>query len=299
MTVKFNEVGFIGKYYKNTSDYYIRFFDTEEDMLDFFKCVFANDEIDKTPRRMMNQIVRWIELSDDLRELRPGKDALNIISDGCLNCYAARMAKRLKAMGNLRYVNEFQLTLQEDLLDVPLKIKQPKLIFVNSMSDLFHEDVPDDYILKVFDTMNRAKWHTFQVLTKRPERALAMDSAGKLKWSPNIWMGTTVENSKYIDRIDILRKMKADIKFISFEPLLGRIKIANLEQIDWVIVGGESGPKSREIKKDWIIEIRDNCRSNDVAFFFKQWGGTNKKKSGRVLDGNTYDEYPKQVKAGK
>lgn len=214
------------------------------------------------------------------------------ISDGCLNCYAARMAKRLKAMGNPRYINEFQLTLQEDLIKVPINIKQPKLIFVNSMSDLFHEDVPDSFIMKVFDTMNKAKWHTFQLLTKRPERALAMDQEGKLQWSANIWMGTTVENYKYIERIDLLRQMKSNIKFISFEPLLSSVGQVDLDKMDWVIVGGESGPKSREIKKEWVIEIKDNCRRNNVAFFFKQWGGTNKKKNGRILDGKTYDEYP-------
>ena len=214
------------------------------------------------------------------------------ISDGCLNCYAARMAKRLKAMGNPRYLNEFEVTVHKDLLEVPLDIKQPKMIFVNSMSDLFHKDVPDTIIVKVFETMNKAHWHTFQVLTKRPERVLAMDQAGLLKWSPNIWMGTTVENDKYIDRIDKLRETKANIKFLSCEPLLGSLKDISLEKIDWVIVGGESGPKSREIKKEWVLELKDLCEKDGVAFFFKQWGGINKKKSGRMLDGKTYDEYP-------
>ncbi len=214
------------------------------------------------------------------------------ISDGCLNCYAARMAKRLKAMGNPRYLNEFEVTVHKDLLEVPLDIKQPKMIFVNSMSDLFHKDVPDAIIVKVFETMNKAHWHTFQVLTKRPERVLAMDQAGLLKWSPNIWMGTTVENDKYIDRIDKLRETKANIKFLSCEPLLGSLKDISLEKIDWVIVGGESGPKSREIKKEWVLELKDLCEKDGVAFFFKQWGGINKKKSGRMLDGKTYDEYP-------
>lgn len=214
------------------------------------------------------------------------------ISDGCLNCYAARMAKRLKAMGNSRYLNEFEVTVHKDLLEVPLDIKQPKMIFVNSMSDLFHKDVPDAIIVKVFETMNKAHWHTFQVLTKRPERVLAMDQAGLLKWSPNIRMGTTVENDKYIDRIDKLRETKANIKFLSCEPLLGSLKDISLEKIDWVIVGGESGPKSREIKKEWVLELKDLCEKDGVAFFFKQWGGINKKKSGRMLDGKTYDEYP-------
>lgn len=214
------------------------------------------------------------------------------ISDGCQNCYAARMAKRLKAMGNPRYINEFEVTVHKDLLEVPLDIKQPKMIFVNSMSDLFHKDVPDDIIIKVFETMNKAHWHTFQVLTKRPERVLAMDQAGLLKWSSNIWMGTTVENDKYIDRIDKLRKTKANIKFLSCEPLLGSLKDISLEEIDWVIVGGESGPKSREMKKEWVLELKELCEKYGVAFFFKQWGGINKKKSGRLLDGKTYDDYP-------
>ena len=204
------------------------------------------------------------------------------ISDGCLNCYAARMAKRLKAMGNPRYINEFAVTVHKDLLEVPLDIKQPKMIFVNSMSDLFHKDIPDDIIIKVFETMNKAHWHTFQVLTKRPERVLEMDQAGLLEWSPNIWMGTTVENDKYVDRIDKLRETKANIKFLSCEPLLGSLKVISLEEINWVIVGGESGPKSREMKKEWVLELKDLCEKDGVAFFFKQWGGINKKKSGRM-----------------
>lgn len=214
------------------------------------------------------------------------------ISDGCANCYAARMAKRLKAMGNPRYTNEFAVTVHEDLLDVPLGIKQPKMIFVNSMSDLFHEDVPDDIIIKIFETMNRAYWHTFQVLTKRPKRLQEMEKLGLLNWSPNIWMGVTVENNNYIDRINELRNTKANIKFLSCEPLLGSLKNINIENIDWVIVGGESGPKSREMKKEWVMEIKELCEEKGVAFFFKQWGGTNKKKSGRLLDGKTYDYYP-------
>lgn len=214
------------------------------------------------------------------------------ISDGCVNCYAARMAKRLKAMGNPRYINEFKVTAHKDLLEVPLGIKQPKMIFVNSMSDLFHEDVTDNTIVKIFQTMNKAHWHTFQVLTKRPERLLSMDQEGLLQWSPNIWMGITIESDKYVDRIDKLRDTKANIKFLSCEPLLGSLKNINLENIDWVIVGGESGPKSREMKKEWVMEIRELCEKSGVAFFFKQWGGTNKKKSGRLLDGKTYDSYP-------
>ena len=214
------------------------------------------------------------------------------ISEGCLNCYAARMAKRLKAMGNPRYINEFQVTVHKDLLEVPLGIKQPKMIFVNSMSDLFHKDVPDEVIVKVFETMNKAHWHTFQVLTKRPERVLKMDQDGLLKWTPNIWMGTTVESGSLVERVDMLRNTQARIKFLSCEPLLGSLKNMSVDKINWVIVGGESGPKSREMKKEWVLEIKDICEKNGVAFFFKQWGGVNKKKSGRLLDGKTYDEYP-------
>lgn len=197
-------------------------------------------------------------------------------------------------MGNPRYTNEFAVTVHEDLLDVPLGIKQPKMIFVNSMSDLFHEDVPDDIIIKIFETMNRAYWHTFQVLTKRPKRLQEMEKLGLLNWSPNIWMGVTVENNNYIDRINELRNTKANIKFLSCEPLLGSLKSIDIENIDWVIVGGESGPKSREMKKEWVMEIKELCEEKGVAFFFKQWGGTNKKKSGRLLDGKTYDYYPTQ-----
>lgn len=214
------------------------------------------------------------------------------ISDGCLNCYAARMAKRLKAMGNSRYRNEFEVTMHNDLYDVPIRIKTPKMIFVNSMSDLFHEDVPDEDILKIFDTMNKASWHTFQVLTKRPERVLKMDDSGMLSWSNNIWMGTTVENDKYLHRIDCLRQTKAYVKFLSCEPLLGSLTTMDLNGIDWVIVGGESGPHSREMKEKWVLDIKDMCRTHNIPFFFKQWGGINKKKTGRVLLGKIYDEFP-------
>ncbi len=214
------------------------------------------------------------------------------ISDGCLNCYAARMAKRLKAMENPRYRNEFEVTMHNDLYDVPIRIKTPKMIFVNSMSDLFHEDVPDEDILKIFDTMNKASWHTFQVLTKRPERVLKMDDSGMLSWSNNIWMGTTVENDKYLHRIDCLRQTKAYVKFLSCEPLLGSLTTMDLNGIDWVIVGGESGPHSREMKEKWVLDIKDMCRTHNIPFFFKQWGGINKKKTGRVLQGKIYDEFP-------
>lgn len=214
------------------------------------------------------------------------------VSEGCKNCYAERMAKRLKAMGNPRYENGFEIAVHKDLFEKPLTIKQPKVIFVNSMSDLFHKDVTDEVIIALFDIMNRASWHTFQILTKRPERVLEMDNAGLLKWSPNIWMGTSVESAQYLNRVRDLSLTKATIKFLSCEPLIGSLDGICLDGIDWVIVGGESGPKAREMKREWVIDIRNECEKCEVPFFFKQWGGVNKKKTGRLLDGKTYDEYP-------
>lgn len=214
------------------------------------------------------------------------------VSEGCKNCYAERMAKRLKAMGNPRYENGFEIAVHKDLFEKPLTIKQPKVIFVNSMSDLFHKDVTDEVIIALFDIMNRASWHTFQILTKRPERVFEMDNAGLLKWSPNIWMGTSVESAQYLNRVRDLSLTKATIKFLSCEPLIGGLDGICLDGIDWVIVGGESGPKARKMKKEWVIDIRNECEKCEVPFFFKQWGGVNKKKTGRLLDGKTYDEYP-------
>ena len=200
------------------------------------------------------------------------------------------MALRLKAMRNPAYTNGFSITMHEDALALPLKWKKPQTIFVNSMSDLFHENVPDEFIFRVFDIMQRADWHCFQILTKRSERLL--DISPKLTWMPHIWMGVSVEEQNYTYRIDHLRRTGANVKFLSIEPLLGPISILNLEGIDWVIVGGESGPKSRPLKKSWVIDIRDQCQENNVPFFFKQWGGINKKKAGRELDGHTWDEIP-------
>lgn len=216
------------------------------------------------------------------------------VSEGCRNCYAEKMAKRLQAMGVKRYRNGFQLTLHPDLIDVPLQWKKPRKIFVNSMSDLFHPEVPDEFILKVFETMNRASQHVFQVLTKRPERLAAM--AHQLNWSSNIWMGTSVENMRVIERVDHLRKVPARVRFLSCEPLLGPLRI-NLDGIHWVIVGGESGPGARPIDGQWVREIRDQCIKENVAFFFKQWGGVHKHKTGRKLDGRTWDEMPYQREA--
>jgi protein gp37 len=212
------------------------------------------------------------------------------ISSGCANCYAERMALRLKTMGNPNYTNGFSITMHEDMIDLPLKWKKPQTIFVNSMSDLFHEDIPAEFILRIFDVMCRARWHCFQILTKRSKRMLELSP--QLPWMPNIWMGVTVEEQNYTFRIDHLRRTGANVKFLSLEPLLGPISNLRLNGIDWVIVGGESGPKSRPIKKSWVIDIRNQCQEKRVPFFFKQWGGINKKKAGRELEGRTWDEMP-------
>ena len=214
----------------------------------------------------------------------------NKISPGCKNCYAERMAKRLKAMGKERYANGFEVTLQPDVVELPLSWKKPRVIFVNSMSDLFHKDVPLDFIKRCFEVMNEANHHTFQVLTKRPERVVELN--GDIDWSPNIWMGTSVETKEYAYRSKVLSRTSAHIKFLSVEPLLGPIPRLPLSGIDWVIVGGESGPKSRPMETQWVTQIRDRCTRYDVPFFFKQWGGVNKKRTGRELEGRTWDDMP-------
>jgi protein gp37 len=215
------------------------------------------------------------------------------VSDGCQNCYAERMSKRLHAMGNPNYINEFTLTLHPDSLELPLKWKTPQMIFVNSMSDLFHESVPEEYIVQIFNIMEKANWHVFQILTKRSKRLLELSD--KLRWSQNIWMGVTVENEKYVNRIEDLQKTKAVIKFISFEPLLGPVTKPNLLGIDWAIVGGESGPHARPINPAWVRNIREECLLQKTRFFFKQWGGTNRKKTGRILDGKIWNEMPGEI----
>jgi len=215
------------------------------------------------------------------------------ISSGCKNCYAERMAKRLHAMGQKNYRNGFKLTCHPESLDLPLRWKKPQIIFVNSMSDLFHKDVPLDFISRIFDVMSQASHHRFQVLTKRSQRLLRLNS--KLTWPENVWMGVTVENAECAFRIDDLRQTGAAIKFISFEPLLGSLPDINLEGIDWVIVGGESGPRARLMAPDWVIDIRDQCVAADVPFFFKQWGGVNKKRAGRTLGDRTWDEMPPRI----
>lgn len=212
------------------------------------------------------------------------------ISPGCDHCYAERLSIRLQAMGQRNYINGFKLTMQENMLELPLRWRMPQVIFVNSMSDLFHRDVPIKYIQRVFDVMNQADWHRYQILTKRSNRLTRLSS--RLGWASHIWMGVSVESKNYMYRIDHLRETGAHIKFLSLEPLLGSLPNLNLEGIDWVIVGGESGPGSRVMLKSWVLDIRDQCLAANVPFFFKQWGGVNKKRAGRMLDGQTYDQMP-------
>ncbi len=212
------------------------------------------------------------------------------VSPGCKFCYAKRLAERLKVMGQSNYVNGFKLTLQPHMLKIPLNWKKPQFIFVNSMSDLFHEEVPISYIQEVFGVMRRAHWHYFQVLTKRASRLAQLSD--QISWPANVWMGVSVENRRYCSRIDDLRSTNAKLRFLSLEPLLGPLPDLDLKGIDWVIVGGESGPKSRPMHPSWAVDLRDQCSRAKVPFFFKQWGGTNKKKSGRILEGRTWDEMP-------
>ena len=215
------------------------------------------------------------------------------ISPGCLNCYAERMALRLKAMGQHNYRNGFKVTCHKESLDLPLRWKKPQMIFVNSMSDLFHKDVSDDFIMDIFSTMQFAKQHQYQILTKRAERLAQLSP--ELPWRKNIWMGVTVESAEYKYRIDYLRYTSAHIKFLSLEPLLNDIGELDLNEIDWVIVGGESGPGARPMKIEWVRNIREQCLAQKVPFFFKQWGGVNKKKAGRLLDGRTWDKMPVNI----
>ena len=215
------------------------------------------------------------------------------ISTGCKNCYAERMAKRLQAMGNRNYTSGFSVALQPHMLELPLTWKVPRQIFVNSMSDLFHENIPFDYIERVFAIMHKATQHTFQILTKRSQRLLALSE--QLVWPENVWMGVTVENAEVVNRIDDLRATGANIKFLSCEPLLSSLGKIDLAGIDWLIAGGESGPQARPLKKGWVTELRDQCEESDTAFFFKQWGGTRKKEAGRLLEGRLWNEYPAQV----
>ena len=212
------------------------------------------------------------------------------ISPGCKHCYAERMAKRLRAMGVEKYAAGFSVALHESALGDPLRWKKPRLVFVNSMSDLFHESVPVVFIESVFAVMNRARRHTFQVLTKRPERAALL--SGGLNWSPNIWLGASIESENLSGRLQPLQKTGARTKFLSLEPLLGPLPDLDLTGIDWVITGGESGPGARSLEPAWVRDIRDNCVRSGTPFFFKQWGGVFKKRTGRVLDGRTWDQMP-------
>ncbi len=213
------------------------------------------------------------------------------VSTGCVHCYAERMSRRLQAMGHPNYRRGFDVALHPNVLDIPLGWRQPQMIFVNSMSDLFHEEVPIDFIREIFDVMHRARWHVFQVLTKRSQRLRKL--APLLDWPSNVWMGVSVETTEYLRRVDDLRSTPARVKFLSLEPLLGSLSALELDDIDWVIVGGESGPGARPMRKEWALKIRDQCREASVPFFFKQWGGVNRKKTGRLLQGQTWDEYPK------
>ena len=214
------------------------------------------------------------------------------VSAGCKNCYAERLAKRLRAMGSARYVNGFKLTLHEDALDVPKSWRSPRVIFVNSMSDLFHEDVPLRFIKRVFATIRQCPQHTFQILTKRSDRLKEL--ASKIEWPHNVWMGVSVENADVLHRVDDLREVPAVVRFLSCEPLIGPLDGLDLTGIHWVIVGGESGPNSRPMETEWIRDIYKACRKFKSAFFFKQWGGVRKDRTGRELNGRTYDEMPKQ-----
>ena len=215
------------------------------------------------------------------------------ISAGCEHCYAERMARRLKGMGVTKYRRGFKVSLHPATLKEPLTWKKPRIVFVNSMSDMFHDDVPDSYIRRIFAVMKAAEQHTFQILTKRSKRLKRL--APDLDWAPNIWAGVTVENRDYRYRIKDLRATPASVKFLSVEPLLGPLGAVDFSGIDWVIVGGESGPGARPMKQEWVEQVQERCRQSGSAFFFKQWGGVNKKAAGRLLNGRIWDEMPEPV----
>lgn len=215
------------------------------------------------------------------------------VSPGCAHCYAERMARRLKAMGVPQYQDGFAVRTNPAVLEAPLGWTKPQIIFVNSMSDLFHSEVEDSYIQSIFSVMKRAHWHTFQILTKRAQRLA--DLAPRLDWPHNVWMGVSVESDEFTTRVDLLRSVPASTRFLSCEPLLGPLPSLRLDGIDWVIVGGESGPKSRPMHEDWVLGIKDKCELSGVPFFFKQWGGVHKKKAGRTLLGRTWDGMPREL----
>lgn len=214
----------------------------------------------------------------------------NKVSPGCKRCYAERLSRRLRAAGMAKYRNGFEVTPHPDTLEHPLRWRKPRTIFVNSMSDLFHDLVPDQFVRDVFQVMEKAHWHRYQVLTKRPDRVVELNDS--LPWPPQIWLGVSVESSTYIPRIDLLRKTGAAVKFLSLEPLLGPLPDLNLDSVDWVIVGGESGPGARPMEAEWARDIQKQCADGEIPFYFKQWGGVFRNKYGRELDGKTWDEMP-------
>ena len=218
------------------------------------------------------------------------------VSDGCRNCYAERMAHRLQRMGNPRYGDGFHVTLHHDLLSAPYRWRKPRMIFVNSMSDLFHRQVPDDFIAAVFRTMADNPRHTFQILTKRPHNALKL--VDRLPWPDNVWLGVSVERPRYAFRIKRLSQLPAVVRFVSAEPLLEALPHLELQRIDWLIAGGESGPGARPVDAAWLRDLRDQCQASGTAFFFKQWGGVRKKTAGRLLDGRQHLEFPTPARQG-
>ncbi|MBD80894.1 MAG: hypothetical protein CL840_18400 [Crocinitomicaceae bacterium] len=235
---------------------------------------------------MANSSIEWTEMTWN------PTTGCNKISQGCKFCYAEVMSRRLQAMGVQKYKDNFELRTHDFELDTPYSWKKPRVVFVNSMSDLFHQEVPIDFIQKVFKVMRDNPQHVFQVLTKRADLLRYYDSEGWLQWSHNIWMGVSVEDNRVMERVDLLSQTGARVKFLSCEPLIGPLPNLNLQYIDWVIVGGESGRKPRPMKPEWVTEIKDQCLKADVPFFFKQWGGTNKKKAGRELEGQFWNEMP-------
>lgn len=212
------------------------------------------------------------------------------VSPGCAHCYAETFAKRFQGVPGHAYEQGFELKLWPERLGIPLSWRRPRMVFVNSMSDLFHERIPDEYVAEVFQVMREASQHTFQVLTKRHERLAELSP--ELPWPSNVWMGVTIENRRFVHRADYLREVPAGVRFISAEPLLGPLEGLNLDGIHWLIAGGESGPRHRPVKEEWVAELRDRCAAERVAYFFKQWGGARSKSGGRLLDGRTWDEMP-------
>ncbi len=217
------------------------------------------------------------------------------VSPGCAHCYAETFAKRFEGVPGHPYEQGFELKLWPERLGIPLAWRRPRMVFVNSMSDLFHEDIPDEYVAEVFEVMREASQHTFQVLTKRHERLAQL--APELPWPENVWMGVTIENRRFVHRADYLREVPAAVRFISAEPLLGPLEGLDLDGIHWLIAGGESGARHRPVKQEWVIELRDRCEDAGVAYFFKQWGGTRSKSGGRLLEGRTWDQMPVAVPA--